>query len=249
MQYKKDADDKGFTLVELAIVMIIIGLLVGGVIKGQELMNSAKITRVAKDLQAFEGAMTTFRDQYKYYPGDFPQATTRMTGCTAANYCQDGDGNNIIGITSDLTWLTPLNSGQYFESYNFWKHLSLGDYITGVLLSNNPAVPVNGETTPTSPFGGKYEAYFDPLMMTGAGGRERSAGQIFRLSGGLPGQTVQPLLTPFQAASVDRKLDNGDPSSGRILANYGPYNDRCKSDTVYDETSTNISCVIYYRIQ
>jgi len=238
----------GFTLVELAIVMVIIGLLVGGVIKGQELVNNAKITRVAKDLQGYEAALNAFRDQFKYYPGDFPQAISRLSGCTASSFCQNGDGNNIIGSTADSAAILPLDPSTYSESYSFWKHLLLANLISGVVLSSNPAAPVNGETTPTSPFGGKYEVFFDPVMVTGAGSGMQSAGQFFRLSSAPPGQVALPLLSPRQAATLDRKIDNGDPSSGRFLANYGSTNDNCKNVNVYNETNPGSLCVVFYRI-
>lgn len=66
------SDIKGFTLVELAIVMTIIGLLIGGVIKGQQLMENAKVSAFIKQTSGYEAALQGFRDIYNYPPGDWP---------------------------------------------------------------------------------------------------------------------------------------------------------------------------------
>src|SRR6516164_11396797 len=74
----------GFTLVEIAIVLVIIGLLLGGVLKGQELIESAKVKNIGQDFRAISIAVLTYQDKYRALPGDDPKATTRWTGACAA---------------------------------------------------------------------------------------------------------------------------------------------------------------------
>ncbi len=78
-------NQKGFTLVEIAIVMVIIGLLIGGILKGQEMINNAKVKRVVKQADELRAAVMTFYDKYGQYPGDenstlFPPGTDTYNG-------------------------------------------------------------------------------------------------------------------------------------------------------------------------
>ena len=76
--YEHRQREAGFTLVELAVVMIIIGLLIGGILKGQELIANAQITGTASSVKGIDAATTTFRDTYAAMPGDLTNASTRL---------------------------------------------------------------------------------------------------------------------------------------------------------------------------
>ena len=86
VQYRKPGlkSQAGFTLVELAIVMIIIGLLIGGVLKGQELITNAQITATVAQVKSIDGATTTFKDMYNALPGDMLNPAGRLPNCAAA---------------------------------------------------------------------------------------------------------------------------------------------------------------------
>lgn len=146
---------RGFTLVEIAIVLMIIGLLIGGILKGQELMANARVTATIAQIRAYEAAATTFNDKYDAVAGDMINAGTRLPGCTgaagincepdvAANNAAPGD--KIIGRTDYTSggWVsqTEANSAQpapatqpnaeCYETTLFWTHLLLSDLISGV---------------------------------------------------------------------------------------------------------------------
>ena len=106
----------GFTLVEIAIVLVIIGLLLGGVLKGQELINSAKVKNFATDFRNIPLFIYGYQDKYRALPGDDKNAEAHVGAKT------NGDGNGVIGGNWDAT------SG---ESFNFWQHVRLAGLAAG----------------------------------------------------------------------------------------------------------------------
>ncbi|MDP2825009.1 MAG: prepilin-type N-terminal cleavage/methylation domain-containing protein [Sulfuritalea sp.] len=118
----------GFTLIEIAIVLVIIGLLLGGVLKGQELINSAKIKNVANDLNGISAAVYSYQDRYKTYPGDDDGATARW-GAAAKKGNKSGVlGGEFCGPTTLVDSTATVETG---ESALFWQHLRFAGFIGG----------------------------------------------------------------------------------------------------------------------
>ena len=123
----------GFTLIELAIVLVIIGLLLGGVLKGQELINSAKVKNMASDFRNIQVQIYSYQDKYRALPGDDAAAVNHVGAADPG----DGDGE-IEGAWSSTT--------QTDESYNFWQHIRLANLATGSTTLGDPTyVPTNTE--------------------------------------------------------------------------------------------------------
>ncbi len=92
---------EGFTLVELSIVLVIIGLLIGGILKGKAMIENAKIKRFQNDLQTLQAAIYTYQDKYGYYPGDDPNGKS----------CQ-GDGNGYLNNSENVcAWRQLIDDG------------------------------------------------------------------------------------------------------------------------------------------
>ena len=120
--------NQGFTLVEIAIVLVIIGLLLGGILKGQEMITQAKIKNVIADFSGVSAAYHGYQDRYRAIPGDDPQAGNRwQTGVPVAFA---GDGNGIVAGTYNNACPTPLVAASP-ESCDFWDHLRRAGFVSG----------------------------------------------------------------------------------------------------------------------
>jgi prepilin-type N-terminal cleavage/methylation domain-containing protein len=120
----------GFTLVEIAIVLVIIGLLLGGVLKGQELINSAKVKNMAVDFRNIPLFIYGYQDKFKALPGDHATVVSVIPGaatCTpaAAGLCAPGDG--VI----NGTWNADLADAAKNETLMFWQHVRLAGLAAG----------------------------------------------------------------------------------------------------------------------
>src|SRR5216683_6006107 len=108
---------QGFTLVEIAIVLVIIGLLLGGILKGQEMITKAKIKNVVADFSGISAAYYGYQDRYRAIPGDDAGAAARWTTPTVATA---GNGNGVVAGTYN-------NAGAVctaaVESCSWWDHL------------------------------------------------------------------------------------------------------------------------------
>src|SRR5947207_694898 len=113
--------ETGFTLIEIAIVLVIIGLLLGGVLKGQELITGARVRNFIQQQDGVKAAYFGFLDRYRSLPGDYANATTNINGVTNPNAaCNNGNGNGDGTITT---------AGN--ENILVWEHLSKSGFITG----------------------------------------------------------------------------------------------------------------------
>jgi prepilin-type N-terminal cleavage/methylation domain-containing protein len=233
---------KGFTLVELAIVMTIIGLLIGGILKGQELMTNARVTATVAQVQGFDAAITTFRDKYASTPGDMLNAATRIPGCNGVAACQAVAagpapaavaGDNKVGATSWSTagaWVDL--SANTTENTLFWTHMMLAGIIGGVSSDAITAAGVTGwgKTHPAGKFNGTgyiigegsgLAADLAPGEVLGATGSTPSGLLIFLTSNWANANAAmqvagQQPLRADRAHQIDTKMDDGQPSSGSV---------------------------------
>ncbi len=236
---KSRESEKGFTLVELAVVMIIIGLLIGGILKGQELITNARVTSTASQLEAIGAAYNGFRDKYNAIPGDMSSATTRIAGC--ADACDDGDGNGLVDVN------VGADAGND-EGVFFFGQLLFADFITGMTGTDNGANPEFGITNPTAPIGGGFTA-----------GDSRNGVETDLDQGLRPGVHVvlagradvaaaagDGVLSTSQAANIDRRLDDGVPTTGILVGDTGC--DDGGAPAEYDEADQTVGCTVAYRM-
>ncbi len=234
----------GFTLVELAIVMIIIGLLIGGVLKGQELVNNAQITATIAQTKSFDAAISTFRDQYSAMPGDMGNPADRLPNCDAApcnrvNPSPDGRINSIS--LGDI----PFSNEEEFVAFS---HLSAASLINGIDRSEEVAF---GQGLPEARTGGGFWVGYTnegsaPVSLVTGG--ELRPGHYLVLNGVAEAVGEQTgALVPSEAARIDRKIDDGNPLTGSVQA----ANDGCVDGggDAYNESDSSFLCALYIRVQ
>ena len=181
----------GFTLVEIAIVLVIIGLLLGGVLKGQELINSAKVKNLANDFRTIPTFVYAYQDKFRALPGDDRAADAHIGVAAATN----GNGNGRIeGNWND----TPAGGGACAsEACNFWLHVRIANLATG---TTNQA---SADYTPRNAEGGLM-GVTGVSPFTGAVGW---AVNYFVCSTGIQGRFVRQL---------DLAMDDGITDTGNI---------------------------------
>ena len=123
--FRAKAAQKGFTLVEIAIVLVIIGLLLGGILKGQEMITQAKIKNVVNDFNGITAAVNSYQDRYRALPGDDLNAGTRWTGTAS------GTGDGQYSCTGGYKSTAPAAPANTDECNLFWQHLRLAGFVAG----------------------------------------------------------------------------------------------------------------------
>lgn len=175
----------GFTLVEIAIVMVIIGLLLGGVLKGQEMIENARIKAVVNDMNGVSAAYNSYFDRYRALPGDEANATMVARGWTTVT--ANGNGNGVLTLPVAGTFVNTTVAGS--EQPGFWQALRAAQFLPG-----DPA-GVGAAALPRTGTGGLIG------VTTGAYG---IAGMNVCVSG----------LTTKQVLGIDVVVDGALPANG-----------------------------------
>ena len=214
----KTSSNKGFTLIELSIVLVIIGLIVGGVLVGQDLIKAAELRATVSQKESYDSAVNTFRLKFNGLPGDIVKyanftGTLTTTGLTGANGFGDGDTliEGIGGAGTD-------NFGFVGEAKLFWRHLAdvdlIGDDISGVTTGAAATHAVSGSTFVPEGKMGKG-TYFHIASSVGR--------NYFTLSGITTIATATSMnvvssdvISPNEAFQLDTKFDDGVPITGVV---------------------------------
>ncbi|MEO8020863.1 prepilin-type N-terminal cleavage/methylation domain-containing protein [Polaromonas sp.] len=160
--FKKQA---GFTLVEIAIVLVIVGLLLAGVLKGQELIESSKIKNIGKDMDAVSAGVLSYRDRYRALPGDETINTTTQNGW-AANV-GGGNGNGLIGVTGGDPYAVAAG-----ETVNAFRALRYAGFISGsAVLAGAAARPVHAGGGTIALGNGVYGLSGNTVCLNGLSGK------------------------------------------------------------------------------
>lgn len=192
---KKHTSEAGFSLIELAIVLVILGLLIGGVLKGKDLIEAARLNRVISQVHAYQLATHTFIDKFGALPGDFDKASLLIKPGL-----RNGNNNGTIEGSG-------LAVGS--EAFSFWSHLVHAGFIGHPGSHDQENQGEFGKGAPSSAIGGGFTIETNPRGLSG----------LWFILGTKHGEHGDgALLTPAQAMNLDKKLDNGHPTSGKVRA-------------------------------
>ncbi|MFM9890078.1 MAG: type II secretion system protein [Rickettsiales bacterium] len=245
----------GFSLVELSIVLVILGLLTGGILAGQSLIKAAELRKVSGDATRFRSAVYTFRDKYFAIPGDMTNAsafwgaadgTTGLTGaCLTSASAGTCNGNGDGQITGGP------------ESYRFWQQLNLAGLLEGKYTGVPGASPVtNGATymtddtigtnLPKAPLNNAgYNIYYSYSDLAISYFSTRQNVITMAPCCHATNKTLEGgALGAQDMWNIDTKLDDGKPRSGFVQV-YAAYVN-CESSGAYLLTNTSNSCQAFF---
>ena len=193
MKRQMKSQQSGFTLVEIAIVLVIIGLLLGGILKGQELINSAKVKNLANDFRVIPTYIYAYQDKFKSLPGDDSNVVVHVTGATLATTPAASQGNGVI----NGNWNSAANTD---ESRLFWQHVRLANLAAG------PTDPTDATYRPTNALGGNI----------GVSSNSAATAQITGMTGTY--QICSKGVLGKFAIQLDVQMDDGQPCTGSLRA-------------------------------
>jgi len=185
----------GFTLIEVAVVLVIVGLLLGSVLAGQQLIRNAKVRSLIAQQDGAKAAFFGFQDRYRALPGDYRQASSNIN-CGVLP-CLNGDGNGRIEAP---------NGANLHEEILAWMHLSAAGFLNGsYAMSSGATTAPAPANTPQNPFGAYMQLAFDGLWGKDSNRSTPVARHSVKTGNQIPVEIV---------AEIDRKIDDGLPYAG-----------------------------------
>ncbi len=219
------SNTRAFSLVELSIVLVILGLLTGGILAGQSLIRAAEIRSITTQFNQFIAATQTFRDKYMAYPGDMNNATRFWNRQVNAATCAtnsaatvttpgtcDGNNNGMIDL--------PTGSNERFQ---YWRQLALSGLIegtySGVAEGANSYSALVGTNTPTGRISntGWYAA--NGAYASHAFWFDNDYGNYMTFGLQTADNHPSRALTSEEAWNIDVKMDDGRPGMGKVWGN------------------------------
>ena len=223
---KTPQKEAGFTLIELSIVLVIIGLIVGGVLVGQDLIRAAEVRAQVSQIEKFNTAVNTFRGKFNAIPGDMALATASQFGFTTGTSC-DGtsgkrDGNGLVEAGA-ATSTTNVQGIAGYESSMIYQDLSsstggnlIEGSVTGVTCASTTLASTGiASNFPAAKIGrSQYISVYNYLGNNWWG--------LFGFASITAGATTTPTtpMSVIQAYNIDKKMDDGIAATGNVVASY-----------------------------
>lgn len=216
----------GFSLVELSIVLVILGLLTGGILSGQSLIRAAELRSITTQSEQYRTIVYTFRDRYLALPGDMANATNfwgSASSCPGTSATPSTDRTTCNGNGDGQVAATTPSIG---EAFRYWQQLANGGLVegsyTGVTDSSDPTAFATtiGKNVPISKISGVgFSARYYASIISSTNYFPGPYGNLFRIGADGDGPyTAGPAFTPEEMWGIDTKLDDGLPAFGKVIA-------------------------------
>ena len=224
----------GFTLVEISIVMIIIGLLIGGTFGGIKLVENMQINSTIQMINSIESSAITFKDAYGRLPGDITSPSTRLPNCTAAPCSTAGNGDRRLDVGAAFQSAIANTN----ERFIFWHHLQAAN-LTSFGIKNTIDMTF-GEGQPETPLGIGFRMAFDGV---------RNHASLFTNT---PSNAVayapeDLMLNGRILLALENKIDDGKPQLGRISTYNNCYTGAWGMASEYVYTDSNCGGWVIYK--
>ncbi len=238
---------QGFTLIELAIVLTIIGLIVGGIISGQSLIRAAELNNVVGDIEKYTTAVNVFKDKYGELPGDMSNAK-KMWPSMSCTDTTTSDGNPG-GCNGDGDG----KHNSYAEAFRAWQHMGLAGVIdktySGINNGHSHFHATIGVTLPET--GIKNAGFMFYELEKIAPGHPywfpNNYGKTFMIGESLNGYPSDPFISVAEAKNIDKKIDDGSPSKGKLYTWANTFHTNCTiSATAYATGEVEKACALIY---
>lgn len=234
--------ESGFTLVELAIVLMIIGVLIGGVLKGIELVENGRVLKTVKTVEQIQTAMTMFSSSYRAAPGDIRNPGAVIPNCTTAPCTDSGDGDAFINVTNNAKDTTAWDTTA--EGRNFWIHLARTNMFSGIQYDYAGTPNKYGIDFPLTPLGG--------LQIQSFREAPRRYTYMMLLNDFNAPSAGGYSLTPSSAARIDQKMDDGNATLGKVTGYSSTTSGTCTdsgNNSLYLEGDNETkSCVLWFNV-
>ncbi len=250
---------KAFSLIELSIVLIIIGLLVAGVTGGASLIKNAELRSLMTEARGYQVAVNAFKERFQALPGDFNSAVGAMTGTAGSSNCAGSTsavcGNNNGQIEFYNSNVTATTVAARMESNIAWQQLKNGGFVDALF-------------TPTSADADSGGAVSSTVLTPGSnipGSKFKNAGWIFDflnsqnvviVTGAVTGAgaasstavtaVATNVIIPVDALSIDTKLDDGIANAGKVRAHASTAG--CNNTAVYTTATATVACALSFQV-
>lgn len=204
---------KAFSLVELSIVLVILGLLVGGILAGQSLIRAAELRAVTSEQGRYTTAISAFRDKYFSIPGDFSKASSFGWGS------YDGDGDGVVEMSTASAGANEITT--------YWQHLASAGLIEGSYTPATGATMTAGTTNPRSKLSGASWSVYALGTALGSTGTMPHTdvtyfggtyGNAYFFGAGTAAGAPTGIMKAEEAWNLDTKIDDGRPDLGTVLS-------------------------------
>jgi len=236
----KKNNNSGFSLVEMTVVIVVIGIIVGAVVSSKSMLRNYRVMSVISDVEEFRASIDAFSSKYKSLPGDMSDAADYWSACTdtGGNTC-NGDDNGMVEYVATAAR----------EDLRAWEHLNHAEMVKNDFtgredVSGNLVVDVNVPISKTK------SGAFDLFYYTDSTGR---VGNMIRFASVNGANLDAGVITPQEAENIDLKIDDGKSLSGEVVGENGDGVTGC-IDTVptpdeYDLDGVVKDCILSFWLE